>query len=355
MRRVLCAVLSAPLFAMSQQDTTGPNLSFDGFVDAFYVYDFAEPEGQRQSFLYNHNRHNEVNVNLGLLKVTLKHKKYRGSFGLHAGTYVNDNYAAEPVSLKFINEGNGGIALNKKATVWLDAGIFGSHIGFESAISKDNWTLTRSINAENSPYYLAGAKVTWYPTTRWELALWMCNGWQRIQRVQGNSLPGYCTHIKYTGSNDAVFNWSTFTGTEDPDATRRIRSFSNMYVQLPLSEKVGLIAAFDIGVQQKEKHSSELYSWFSPIIKVRYKFSDQWSSTLRMEYFHDPSRVIIGTGTAGGFKTGGVSINLDYAPEPNVVFRIEPRWLTSEDKIFATKKGAVNDNFFIATSVAVSF
>ncbi|MBK8628485.1 MAG: outer membrane beta-barrel protein [Saprospiraceae bacterium] len=27
----------------------------------------------------------------------------------------------------------------------MDAGIFPSHIGFESAISADNWTLTRSL------------------------------------------------------------------------------------------------------------------------------------------------------------------------------------------------------------------
>ena len=35
--------------------------------------------------------------------------------------------------------------------LWLDAGIFVSHIGLESANSRDNLTLTRSIMADNSP------------------------------------------------------------------------------------------------------------------------------------------------------------------------------------------------------------
>jgi hypothetical protein len=34
-----------------------------------------------------------------------------------------------------------------------------SHIGFESVISADCWTLTRSLLAENSPYYETGMRL----------------------------------------------------------------------------------------------------------------------------------------------------------------------------------------------------
>jgi hypothetical protein len=49
--------------------------------------------------------------------------------------------------------------LSKKQNLWLDAGIMPSHIGFESAVSADCWTLTRSLLAENSPYYETGIKL----------------------------------------------------------------------------------------------------------------------------------------------------------------------------------------------------
>lgn len=131
-----------------------PKVSYSSFVDIFYAYDFNDPQSDyRQTFLYNHNRHNEFNLNLGMIKISTKHLKYRANIALHAGTYVNDNYATEPEALQNIYEGNAGLSLNKKNNLWIDAGIFGSHIGFESAISKDNWTLTRSLHAENSPYY----------------------------------------------------------------------------------------------------------------------------------------------------------------------------------------------------------
>jgi hypothetical protein len=72
------------------------------------------------------------------------------TLAFHAGTDSNDHYANEPGLLKNIYEANVGISLNKKNNLWVDAGVMPSHIGFESAISMDNWYLTRSLLAENS-------------------------------------------------------------------------------------------------------------------------------------------------------------------------------------------------------------
>ncbi len=36
-----------------------------------------------------------------------------------------------------------------------------SHIGFESAVGSDCWNLTRSILAENSPYFESGIKLNY--------------------------------------------------------------------------------------------------------------------------------------------------------------------------------------------------
>ena len=38
---------------------------------------------------------------------------------------------------------NAGYKLSAKKAWWLDIGVLPSHIGFESAVGKDNWTLTR--------------------------------------------------------------------------------------------------------------------------------------------------------------------------------------------------------------------
>lgn len=341
------------------QDSTWqqkPQINISGFADLFYVYDFNQPQGtERQSFLFNHNRHNEFNLNLGFIKFGLEQTKYRANIALQTGTYANDNYAAEPGLLKSIFEANIGIALNQKNNLWLDVGILPSHIGFESAISIDNWTMTRSLLAENSPYFLSGVILTFNPNSKWEIAGLIINGWQRIQRLQGNSMPSFGTQINFNPTEKITLNWSTFIGTDDPDTTRRMRYFNNFYGQFQLTEKFGLIAGFDIGTQQSLKGSSNYDFWFSPAIMAQYALNKTWKTTIRAEYYQDEKGIIIPTGTKNGFQTIGLSFNLDYSPAQNIICRIEGRWLNGKDKIFETRTTPTNNNFIVGTSLAIKF
>lgn len=333
-----------------------PKTTLSGFVDVFYVYDFNAPEtNSRQPFFYNHNRHNEFNLNLGYLKISTENSRYRANLALHTGTYPNDNYAAEPGVLKNIFEANAGIALNSKSNLWLDAGIFGSHIGFESAISINNWTLTRSLLAENSPYFETGAKVTFTPTEKWELAGLILNGWQQIQRVEGNSMPSFGTQVKFIPNDKVLLNWSTYIGTSDPDSIRRMRYFNNFFGQFQLTEKIGLIAGFDLGWQQREKDSAKYETWLSPVIIGQFTFHQNWKLAIRGEYYQDKTGIIIPTKTPNGFKTTGLSLNLDYSPTPTLACRIEGRWLKSKDEIFETPESYSNQDFFIGSSIAIKF
>lgn len=352
---VLFCFLSSFLF--TQNDSIWqqkPALNISSFLDVFYVYDFNQPQGTaRQPFLFNHNRHNEFNLNLGFVKLGLEHSKYRANFALQAGTYPNDNYSAEPGVLKNIFEANVGLSLNKKNNLWIDAGVFASHIGFESAISSNNWTMTRSLMAENSPYFLSGAKLTYNPNDKWEMAGLIVNGWQRIQRLEGNSLPSFGTQVNFSPTEKFTLNWSTFIGTDDPDTTRRMRYFNNFYGQFQLTERFGLIAGFDIGTQQRIKGSSDYDFWYSPAIIGQFTINKTWKTAIRAEYYQDEMGVIIPKNTPNGFKTTGLSLNLDYSPTQNIICRLEGRWLNSKDNIFETKKIPTNNNVIIGVSIAI--
>lgn len=355
---IVLATLAICSNLWSQKDSasvTKPKLSTTGFIDVFYSYDFNEPESHyRQPFLYNHNRHNEINVNLALIKFAITLPRYRANIALQAGTYVEDNYANEPRGLQHISEASIGIALNRKGNLWLDAGVLPSHIGFESAISKDSWTLTRSLLAENSPYYLTGAKLTYSPKPEWELAALICNGWQVIHRSYGNAPLAAGSQIKFIPNKKYTFNWSTYVGTEDTGSTRTMRYFSNFFAQMQLTKKVGVTIGFDLGLQQKRLQTDSYENWISPVAIVRYSVNEKWAMAVRGELYQDYNSVIISTPT-GSFNTIGTSVNLDYSPVENVFCRIEGRWLHDEEKIYARKNQFVRDNYFITTSLAVSF
>src|SRR5262245_44373421 len=108
----------------SISEKTNP-LSFSGFVEAYYSYDFNKPaDNNRPWFLYSHNRHNEFNVNLAFVKGSYNSDMIRANIALAVGTYMNANYAAEPGVLKNIYEANVGVKILKTKNIWIDGGIF---------------------------------------------------------------------------------------------------------------------------------------------------------------------------------------------------------------------------------------
>jgi hypothetical protein len=332
-----------------------PEIEISGFADVFYAYDFNEPDTNiRQSFFFHYNRHNEFNLNLGYIGIGVQQTKYRASIKLQAGTYPIDNYIAENEVMKHIFEAYAGISLTRKNNLWLDVGIFPSHLGFESAISIDNWTLTRSLVAESSPYFLSGAKLTYTPSDKITILGVITDGWQRIKRVVGNSFPSFGTQLLITPNENYTINWSTFVGTEDPDSTRRMRYFNNLFAQMQFVEHFGLIAGIDFGFQQKSKGSNDYDNWYGITLIAHVTFAKRWAAALRGEYYHDENNVIvIIPDSPYGFKTTGLSLNLDFIPVPQVACRVESRWLHSPDQIYTKGDTWIQDNFFIVASIAV--
>ncbi|GAB3712732.1 porin [Spirosoma flavus] len=351
-------------------DSTGSGatsgLAISGYIEAYYVHDFTAPKTaqERPGFVYNHKRNREVNVNLAFIKAAYSSERVRANLAIQAGTYAQYNYAAEQELLRHVYEANAGVKLSKNRDLWFDAGIFTSHIGFESAISKDCWTLTRSLLAENSPYYLAGAKLTYNtPNGKWTLLGSVLNGWQRIKKLDGYSGPAISTQIQYKPSDKLILNWSTFIGSDRPDSLKQGRFFNNFYAIINPNGKLAVTFGFDIGSDRKpiadprtgQRVGNGSYVWYSPVVIARLRTSERSNLAGRIEYYDDKNGVIISTGTLNGFQTWGYSLNYDYAILPNALFRIEGKLYSSKDAIFETGNALSQTNTSLTTSLAVSF
>ncbi len=333
-------------------------LKISGYAEIYYQYDSDNPENNsRPAFIYSHNRNNEVTLNLGLIKANYETEKFRANLALAAGTYMNANYAAEPGVLKNIYEANVGVKISKTKNIWIDAGIMPSHIGFESAVSKDCWTLTRSLMAENSPYYESGAKISYTSDSgKWFISGLVLNGWQRIQRVSGNSTLAFGHQLTYKPNEKITLNSISFIGNDKPDSIRQMRYFHNLYGSFQLTAKFGVIAGFDIGAEQKAKGSDRYNIWYAPVIIAKYSPAKKLSFAARGEYYSDKNGVMIATGTENGFQTFGYSVNADYWILPNLVWRTEIKNLSSKDEVFLNRDNHFQKNNFSAvTSLAVSF
>ena len=330
-------------------------LSISGYLETYYLRAYNSPsDNLRPSFTYSHNVTDKLSINLAFIKANLNSVRVRGNLALGSGTYMRANYALEPRDLEKVFEANIGLKISDN--IWLDAGVMPSHIGFESAVGIDNWTVTRSILADNSPYFETGARLSYTSDDgKWYASGLILNGWQRIQRPEGNTTPSIGHQLTYKPNSKITLNSSSYIGNDKSDKDRRMRYFHNLYGQFQLNDQWGLITGFDIGAEQAEKNSSGYNLWFTPVVIAKYTYSDKLSMSARAEYYQDKDEIIVTTDTLNGFSTFSYSANVDYRLSNNFAIRAELRKFYSKDKIFQDRNGFSDESLAVTTALILNF
>ncbi len=330
-RCILWTALSYFSPATGQKPDTLPKLALSGYIETYFLYDIETPsDHQRDPWIYSHNRNNEVNINLAFLKASHSSEKTRANLAFMTGTYANANLAQEPGVLRNIFEANAGVKISQKHNLWIDMGVMPSHIGFESAIGMDCMNLTRSILADNSPYFESGAKITYItPSNRWLFSGMYLNGWQRIQRPDGYSTPSFGHQIQWKPKDGWIINSSSFLGTDTPDRLRKMRYFHNFYLQGKIKTEWTFVLGIDNGLQQQNANegltNGPYHHWWSPVFIIQNQLSKRLRAAVRFEHYNDRNGVIISDRLGNGFEASGYSANLDVQISENALWRIEAR------------------------------
>ena len=352
MKRLFTYLSLAMISQSFAQENTKKNLKIDisGYIDTYYSYDFDASENKdKQSFLYNYNKQNNFNINIALLRASISYENIYAKVSVQSGTYVKANYANEKT--KYLNEAYVGLYLNKKKSTTLEAGILPSYIGFESATTHANLTATRSILAENSPYYMTGIKLNHQFNEKWSVAGLLTNGWQRIEKVKSDLAPSFATQLIYKPNSKNTLNWSTFIGKEAYADEFNTRYFSNMYWDKTWNTKWHSIFGFDYGLQDISSQNKEKATWYSPVIITQYSFNSKWQMAHRIEYYQDQKNAIIASQIP--FETLGNSLNFDFLPNSKFKIRTEGKWYHATENIFDTN--TKKDNFSVTTTMSFEF
>jgi hypothetical protein len=264
------------------------------------------------------------------------------------------NYAAEPPLLRNVLEANVGFKVLKNYNLWLDFGVMPSHIGFESAIGNQNWTLTRSMMANNSPYFMTGAKLGFTTKNeKWFIALLALNGWQNIR--DNNSNKAMASQLTYGPNSKLKFNWSSFYGEgyNVADSVAANRLFQNFYASWQVKPQLELAILADFGLQETA-HKSKIYqTWWAAAFFARYQLQTYGYAIFRIEYFHDRHEIIIAALdniNSKGFRTGAFSLGFDYSPFEKALLRIEGKYYLSESNEFIVGNGKLSGNSWVLTT-----
>tara|TARA_B100000686_G_scaffold157286_1_gene164997 strand:- start:128 stop:1246 length:1119 start_codon:yes stop_codon:yes gene_type:complete len=329
-----------------------------GYVEAYGATTFSNSLNNKKSPIFvSYNRNNEPAVNLAFLKINYDIENIKANFALAVGTYMRTNYKAEPGLLKNLYEANIALKISKERNTWFEIGTFSSHIGFENAKGSNNWTLTRSLTAENVPYYESGARISHTSNSgKWFMSALILSGWQSIKPIGGNTLPSFGTQITYKPSSRITFNSSTFIGTDTPNHRRLMRYFHNFYSTFKLNSKLAATVGFDIGVEQKRKGSSTFNKWFNSTVIMRYTPTKNTAMAIRGEYFDDRDNVLLSAIAPNSFRTWAFSANFDWHITKNFLWRLEARSLINKDNIFTKQDGTTTEtNTALTTALAINF
>ncbi|MFN8580124.1 MAG: outer membrane beta-barrel protein [Gemmatimonadaceae bacterium] len=351
----------------AQAPDTAVKVTVGAFVDGYYAWDFGRPPSLDRSFaggaLFTTQpaRHNEFNVNLAFVEVRLDGARVRGRLALQTGTSVQSNYSGEPRTgqvsgpelSRFIQEAVVGAKLADN--LWVDGGVFFSHVGMEGWISRDNLAYTRALVSEYSPYYQSGAKLTWTPSSKVTAQLDLVNGWQNI--AENNSGQGAGIRIDIAPSASTTVSYYNLFSDE---AGNHLRTFNGVGAKWTTGA-LTLLGQFDVGSQNHADGPGSTSLWYGYMAIARLHAASTVALVARFEGYRDKDQVLIATGTsvAGAnppFDGVGASVGFDVNPQRRLLWRSELRGIANKGAVFPDGAGMPRKSNVVAvTSMALTF
>ncbi|EAY30816.1 outer membrane beta-barrel protein [Microscilla marina] len=351
---ILCCIIAqCNCFAQEEGQKSKETSPFtiSGFVDSYYTYTFNNPTSKNLAYFTQPARHNEFNLNWGILQANYQKGKVEANFALQEGTFVRNNYAGEPGFLRNIYLANVSYKLTNelKATI----GIREAAINLESNLSIENPVYSRSFAADIMPYYQSGLALTWTPSKKFTLDVSLVNGLQKIQ--DNNSAKSLMLTASYQVNDQLLIGYGNYIGNDNLDSlSAQIAFFNDFYVKYDITDRLQVAATVEY--HAKEQLGTSAYDTATEFfVWLRYKLSDKWSIAAFFENYNDPSEVLMNTGTPNGFMLNTGSLNLAYRPQKNMAIRLEGKFFTAPDELFPKENMRSNNDAFVTFSMALKF
>jgi hypothetical protein len=330
-----------------------PALKLQGSVDVFYALNTNRPS-DGASFLpgtgTTARRANELSVNAAALDVALDPRPIGFHLTLAFGGGPDVVHLAEPAGpstgsaiWRSVYQASVSWTAPVGSGLLLEAGIYPSHIGFESFFSKDNWNYTRGWMGEFSPYYQAGVKASYAFDAHWSAQVHFLNGWQTIG--DNNRAKAAGTQIAWT-SDRVSLAFNTFAGPELPGDDSHWRLFGDLTAQLKATHWLAVGATADLGWQDRAQGAA---LWHAAALYVRAALSARAAVAVRAEYYDDRDGFF--SGTAQVLRDG--TATLELRPAEQLILKLEARYDIAGAPVFTSQRDTAGKATFSTTQTLV--
>jgi Putative beta-barrel porin-2, OmpL-like. bbp2 len=351
---------SAQIQTISVQDTTKPAVStpvlalptlaaptftVSGYVDAYYGWDndtSPAPAGapaNARKYSYLGYVRNEFNLNTAQITGSVTSDDYRMFVTLAFGGLRQSAY--EPFSaFNTLQQAFGGFRIVDK--LWLDGGLFMTHIGGESLLPRDNWFTLYSFATTNEPFYQAGARLS-YEGSLIQAQLHLLNGYGIFEDNNDDKSIGWVLGV--TPSSQFSARLSGIYGNEQVrGAPRAMRLYNDLVLSYQPSELLQFLVELDYAVEEipaLRTNGAYLASFAAvryAVIPAKLFVNGRFELVQNANGTNADVPIIIGDALRGI----GYSAALEYRPFSNSYIRAEVRALQFENRyrIFTDAGGA---------------
>jgi len=176
----------------------------------------------------------------------------------------------------------------------IQAGLFGSLLGYDSLYARDNLTYTRPWAGDYTPYLMFGINASYPFSKKLTAVFYLINGFSHLAQVtHGPSVGG---QIAYKVSDRLSFKETLFYGPQQHDAALPYwRFLSDSLVEWKPS-RATVAFEYQVGTEGVAASGSPRIFWTTAQLPLHWTFSSHWSVTERPEFFWDPD------GRLTGFK-----------------------------------------------------
>lgn len=342
-----------------EYDTTG-SFTLSGYIDAYYAgYTDSAGAGGYQKFPTAAPRNNQFGLNIVQIGMKYHSNRFRGLATLFFGDTPRSAWSP---NFNMIQEAHLGFRIIDR--FWLDAGFFRTHIGLESIQPRENIAMSLATTTYFEPYYLSGAKLTYEYSEKWMFQLNAFNGFNNF--VDNNTGKAFGASVAWTPNEKLSATLSTIVSDESADEyplnqTRDYTNFIAVYQTRRMT--IGLEGNYGIQTNSQLSDSSATATMFSTLLALKYRFTPNWATYTRFEYFTDPNEMLTGPvineyHTLTGLDITGVTLGFEYKPIPNSYFRIEGRYLKTlgeDEHIFYYDNTSTNERYELIAGIGVWF
>ena len=320
------------------------NFSINAYVDTYYSIDNDKSSGfnPRMFDLFSPYR-DQIGLNIAQLTLNYNNEKIRSTFTMHFGDIPDVNWG--PVTrTKYIQEANVGFSLVKN--LWIDGGYFLTHIGAES-FPRFNFFSSFSLPADYEPFLQSGLRIGYDFSDEFSASLYALNGFNMFEDNNKNKSAGM--QLNYTPFPELNIVYNNIIGNEQPTGMQgKTRMLNNLIFNIYPLKKLDIVAFADFGLQENSSLSDSLKTayYYGASVAARYRFSNNYSASIRTDFFQDLNCVVSSPLNNGrGVKANALSLGFEYKPVENAYVRFEYRYiiLDGEQTIFEDNSNSRNE------------